>query len=60
MAWKLYKKTHWRSAMEADITTGKKEIDEQEELEMEELAAKPRKKGIFWKIWYKIADVCFN
>lgn len=60
VSWKLYKKTHWRSAMEADITTGKKEIDEQEELEMEELAAKPRKEGIFWKIWYKIADVCFN
>lgn len=60
VGWKLYKKTHWRSAEEADITTGKKEIDEEEEIENEIVANRPRKEGVLWKIWYKFADICFG
>lgn len=58
--WKFAKKTHWRSAEEADITTGKLEIDEEEALEAEMIAANPKKDGLVWKIWYKVADFCFN
>lgn len=58
--WKFYRKTHWRSDLEADITTGKIEIDEEEALEADILATIPQKKGILWKIWYKFADFCFN
>lgn len=58
--WKFTHKTHWRTDMEADITTGKAEIDEEEALEAEILAAKPRKEGFLWKVWYKFADICFN
>ncbi|ABN65353.2 Proline-specific permease (Proline transport protein) [Scheffersomyces stipitis CBS 6054] len=58
--WKVFKKTHFRSDTEADITTGKEEIDEEEEIEKEYYANHPRKEGIIFKIWYKIADWCFN
>lgn len=58
--WKIFKKTHLRSNVEADITTGKEEIDEEEEAELAYLATVPRKEGILWKIWYKVADFCFN
>lgn len=58
--WKFYMKTHWRSAEEADLTTGKIEIDEEEEAERIELAQHPRKTGFLWKCWYKFADICFN
>lgn len=60
VGWKFAKKTHWRSDMEADLTTGKAEIDEEEVLELEYIASKPRKEGILWKIWYKFSDICFN
>lgn len=58
--WKFYKKTHWRTAEEADITSGKREIDEEEEAENEIIANQPRKEGFVWRIWYKFADICFN
>lgn len=60
VGWKFWHKTHWRSDLEADLTTGKAEIDEEEMLEKEYLATVPRKEGLLWKIWYKIGDVCFN
>lgn len=60
VGWKFWHKTHWRSDLEADLTTGKAEIDEEEILEQEYLATVPRKNGILWKVWYKVADVCFN
>ncbi|KAG7666211.1 uncharacterized protein J8A68_000256 [[Candida] subhashii] len=46
--WKFFKKTHFRSDMEADITTGKAQIDEEERLEREELANRPQLKG--WRL----------
>lgn len=58
--WKIFKKTHFRSDMEADITTGKAQIDEEEAVEEAMLAAKPRRKGAVWKVLYKMADICFN
>ncbi|PVH19862.1 hypothetical protein CXQ85_003720 [Candidozyma haemuli] len=58
--WKFWKKTHWRSDMEADITSGKEEIDDEEEAEKAELALQPRKNGLLWKAWYKFADFCFS
>lgn len=58
--WKLWKKTSWRSDEEADITSGKEEIDDEEEAEAHEMALRPRKQGILWKIWYRFADFCFS
>lgn len=60
VVYKFWKKTKWRTAKTADITTGKAEIDDEEELENEELARHQRKQGILWRIWYKVADFCFN
>ncbi|QRG36090.1 hypothetical protein FDK38_000419 [Candidozyma auris] len=60
VVYKFWKKTKWRTAKTADITTGKAEIDDEEELENEELARHQRKHGILWRIWYKVADFCFN
>lgn len=58
--WKVLKRTHLRTAEEADITTGKQEIDEEEAAELEYLATIPKKEGLVYKIWYKVADFCFN
>lgn len=58
--WKFVKKTHIRTALEADITTGKAEIDEEELLELEEDQKHPRKTGLAWRIWYAVSDFCFN
>lgn len=58
--WKFWHKTHWRTALEADLTTGKAEIDEEEAIEKEYIASLPKKEGLLWKIWYKFADFCFN
>ncbi|KAK6457826.1 proline-specific permease [Scheffersomyces xylosifermentans] len=58
--WKIVKKTHFRTDAEADITTGKQEIDEEEEIEKQYIADHPRKDGLIFKIWYKVADFCFN
>ncbi|CAK7896859.1 amino-acid permease GAP3 [[Candida] anglica] len=58
--WKFLKGTHFRTDLEADITSGKAEIDEEEEIEAQILSENPRKEGILWKIWYKTADICFN
>lgn len=60
LGWKFVKGTHWRTAEEADITTGKLEIDEEEALEADIIAATPQKEGRLWKIWYKVSDVLFN
>lgn len=60
LGWKFFRKTSWRSDTEADITTGKLEIDEEEALERDELEATPKKEGILWKIWYKTSDILFN
>lgn len=58
--WKLLKRTHFRTDLEADITTGKKEIDDEETIEMAEFDAKRRKSGVFFKCYYKFSDICFN
>lgn len=58
--WKLLKKTHWRTDEEADIISGKAEIDDEEEAEAQEMALRPRRKGIFWKIWYKVSAFLFS
>lgn len=60
VVYKFWKKTKWRSVEEADITTGKQEIDDEEEAEIAELMSKPQRKGKIWKILYKISDFCFN
>lgn len=60
VGWKFYRKTHWRTAEEADLTTGKAEIDEEEAIEQEELAAVQRKSGTFWKYAHKVSDVLFG
>lgn len=60
LGWKFIKKTHWRTAEEADLTTGKTEIDDEEVAEKEYLASLPQKTGLMWKIWNKFADICFN
>lgn len=60
VGWKFIKKTHWRSALEADITTGKAEIDEEEALEKEYLDSLPKREGKIWKILNKIGDILFN
>lgn len=60
LGWKFFKKTHFRTDEEADITTGKQEIDEEEAEEKEYLDSIPKKNGLIFKIWYKIADFCFN
>ncbi|EGV61626.1 Proline-specific permease [Yamadazyma tenuis] len=58
--WKVFKRTHWRTDLEADLTTGKARIDKEEAIEEEEYAAKPRKSGFLWKCYYKFADICYN
>lgn len=58
--WKFWKKTKWISVMDADITTGKEEIDREEDYEMDLAEATPKKEGFFWKVWYKISDWCFT
>lgn len=58
--YKFWKKTKWRSAEEADIITGKAEIDDEEDAEIEEEMRHPRKEGFLWKCWYKFSDFCFN
>lgn len=60
LGWKLLKKTHWRTDMEADITTGKAEIDAEEALEKDILDAEPQKTGFFWKVWNKFCNIFFN
>ncbi|CAH0042244.1 unnamed protein product [Clonostachys rhizophaga] len=50
IVWKLVKKTKFVAAQNADITTGKEEIDAEDELWEE---SKPR--NIFEKIWFWIA-----
>lgn len=60
VVYKFVKKTKWRSPEEADITTGKAEIDDEEEAELAELIRKPRRKGYFWLVYYKVTDFCFN
>ena len=57
--WKFFKKTHLRTVEEADITTGKQEIDYEEELEREEEANRTPPTGIA-KIGHKISNFCFN
>lgn len=58
--WKLFKRTHWRTALEADLTTGRAEVDEEEVIEEAYLATVVRKTGFLWRMWYKIGDVMFN
>lgn len=60
VGWKFAKGTHIRTALEADITTGKAEIDEEEQLEYEEDQKNPRKTGFLYRVWYAVADFCFN
>ncbi|KAM9928970.1 hypothetical protein OXX59_001489 [Metschnikowia pulcherrima] len=60
LGWKIFRKTHWRTDLEADITTGKLEIDEEEALERDEIEAMPKKEGLLWKVWYKTSDILFN
>lgn len=60
VVWKLVKRTHWKSPLEADISTGKDDIDREEELERDILDATPKKLGLFWNIWNKVADFCFR
>lgn len=60
VGWKFAKKTHWRTDLEADITSGKAEIDEEEALELAIIEAEPKKEGILWKVWQKFCDICFN
>lgn len=58
--WKVLKKTKFKTHLEADLTTGKEKIDREEAIEEEEFANRIRRKGFFWKCWYKFSDVCFN
>lgn len=58
--WKFFKKTHFRTNEEADLTTGKEAIDLQEEIDIQEDEARPVKQGMFWKVSYKITDWLFN
>lgn len=58
--WKYWKKTHWKTDDEADITSDKKEIDDEEEEQTIKLALRPRRKGFLWRFWYGFADFCFN
>lgn len=61
--WKLLKKTHFRTRETADITSGKREIDEEEEadLEMEEqLKSGNEKKGFVYTCGRKINAFCFE
>ncbi|KAK6198488.1 proline-specific permease [Scheffersomyces amazonensis] len=58
--WKIFKKTKYRSGLEADITSGKKEIDEEELLDIEYEENHPRKTGFWYNVWYKFSDFCFN
>ncbi|CAH6719802.1 probable lysine/arginine permease Can2p [[Candida] jaroonii] len=58
--WKFFKKTKFRTDLEADLLTGKQHIDDEEAIANAEYAARPRKSGIFWKAYYKTYDVCFG
>uniref|UniRef100_A0A0L0NWY5 Proline-specific permease (Proline transport protein) n=1 Tax=Candidozyma auris TaxID=498019 RepID=A0A0L0NWY5_CANAR len=58
--WKIWKKTHWRSAEEADITSDKADIDDEEEAEALRLSLIPKKEGFLWKVWYKVSAFCFS
>ncbi|CAH6720154.1 probable lysine/arginine permease Can2p [[Candida] jaroonii] len=58
--WKFFKKTSFRTDLEADLLTGKQQIDDEEAIALAEYAAAPRKSGIFWRIYYKTYDVCFG
>lgn len=58
--WKVFKKTHWRNAMEADITTGKQYIDEEEERDIEFELNRERRKGWFFVACRKASDFCFS
>lgn len=54
--WKFWKKTQWKTALEADILTDKMEIDEEENLEKDKLEAEPKCQGKLWAVWYKVSD----
>lgn len=58
--WKIFKKTKFRSDLEADITTGKQEIDDEEAIEEAEYAARHIRKGYFWTPFNLVCDFCFN
>lgn len=58
--WKILKKTHIRTNEEADITTGKSEIDDEEEMERQFLETKVKRKGFFWSCWYKFSAFAFE
>ncbi|KAK6464819.1 proline-specific permease [Scheffersomyces coipomensis] len=58
--WKVLKRTKIRTDDEVDLTTGKQEIDDEEVIELEYESNHVRKTGIVFKIWYAIADFCFN
>lgn len=61
VVWKLVKKTHFRSNLEADLTTGKQEIDEEEEMYLQD----QKDAGVVattWpkRIFNKVLDFCFK
>ncbi|EGW34890.1 uncharacterized protein SPAPADRAFT_131915 [Spathaspora passalidarum NRRL Y-27907] len=58
--WKFFKKTHFRSDMEADITTGKEQIDLEEEADIEYEATRERSQNWFFVVGRKISHFCFS
>jgi len=58
--WKILKKTHIRSDDEADIFTGKDEIDAEENMYLEEERNKPVRNGFVFKCGRVLMDFFFN
>ncbi|RLV92120.1 Proline-specific permease [Spathaspora sp. JA1] len=58
--WKIFKKTHFRSDMEADITTGKEQIDLEEEADIEYEATRERSQNWFYRVGRKISHFLFS
>ncbi|EMG46657.1 prnB Proline-specific permease [Candida maltosa Xu316] len=58
--WKIYKKTTWRSDLDADIISDKQEIDDEEEADMEYEATRERNQGWVYVVCRKVTNFCFG
>ncbi|KAI5953352.1 PUT4 [Candida jiufengensis] len=58
--WKILKRTKFKTSLTADITTDKKEIDEEEEAELQELENIPKSNNKFMNFFAKINTFLFD
>ena len=61
--WKVFKKTKFRTPLTADITSGKQRVDDEEEVEEREYAAKQAEyaNGTWYvKAWRWVYNLCFS